>query len=66
MIVVLRGKLASTNQKHYQDMGIVMRHQYGISALVSQSSFGGKTSGGAGECRLFFFSRYLNAYLMTG
>ena len=25
---------------------VVTRHQYGISALVSQTSFGGKTSGG--------------------
>ena len=29
------------------------RHQYGISALVSQTSFGGKTSGGVARCRLF-------------
>ena len=53
MVVVLRGKLASTNQKHYQDLGIIMRHQYEISALVSQSSFRREASGGAGECRLF-------------
>ena len=30
-----------------------MRHQYGISALVSQTSFGGETSGGVVKCRLF-------------
>ena len=53
MVVVLRGKLASTNQKHYHDLGIVMRHRYEISTLVSQSSFRGETSDGAGECRLF-------------
>ena len=53
VVVVLRGKLASTNQKHYQDLCIAMRHQYEISVLVSQSSFRGETSGGAGECRLF-------------
>ena len=64
MVVVLRGKLASTNQKHYQDLGIAMLHQYGISALVSQSSFGGKTSGGPGECRLFFFFFTLPKFLL--
>ena len=53
MVVVLRGKLASTNQKHYQDLGIVRLHQYEISALASQSSFRGEASVGAGECRLF-------------
>ena len=29
------------------------RHQYGISALVSQTSFGGETSGSVAKCRLF-------------
>ena len=29
------------------------RHQYGISALVSQTSFRGKTIGGVAKCRLF-------------
>ena len=32
---------------------VVTRHQYGISALVSQTSFRGKTSGGVPKCRLF-------------
>ena len=32
---------------------VVTRHQYGISALVSQTSFGGETSGGVAKCRLF-------------
>ena len=31
----------------------VTRHQYGISALVSQTSFGGETSGSVAKCRLF-------------
>ena len=39
-----RGKYDSTNQKHYSDLGNE-RHQYGISAPVSQTSFGGKTIG---------------------
>ena len=32
---------------------VVTRHQYGISALVSQTSFGGKTSGSVAKCRVF-------------
>ena len=32
---------------------VVTRHQYGISALVSQTSFGGETSGSVTKCRLF-------------
>ena len=31
----------------------VTHHQYGISALVSQTSFRGETSGGVLKCRLF-------------
>ena len=30
----------------------VTRHQYGISAFVSQTSFGGETSGSVAKCRL--------------
>ena len=37
---------------------VVMRHQYGISALVSQTSFGGKTSGGVAKCRLLPLAKY--------
>ena len=33
-------------------IGVVRRHQYGISALVSQTSFGGETSGSITKCRL--------------
>ena len=29
------------------------RHQYGIPALVSQTSFGGESSGSVAKCRLF-------------
>ena len=32
---------------------VVTRHQYGISVLVSQTSFGGETSGRVAKCRLF-------------
>ena len=32
---------------------VVTRHQYGISAFVSQTSFRGETSGSVARCRLF-------------
>ena len=32
---------------------VVTRHQYEISVRVSQTSFGGETSGGVAKCRLF-------------
>ena len=32
---------------------VVTRHQYGISALVSQTSFHGESSGGVAKCWLF-------------
>ena len=34
-------------------MWVVTRHRYGISALVSQTSFGRETSGSVAKCRLF-------------
>ena len=54
--------------RHYPDLGgasdwlnqishaarpLMTRHQYGISAPVSQTSFGGETSGSVAKCRLF-------------
>ena len=38
---------------------VVRRHQYGISALVSQTSFRGKTVGGVAKC-LFLFRRMMD------
>ena len=32
---------------------VVRYHQYGISALVSQTFFGGETNGSVTKCRLF-------------
>ena len=37
---------------HYPDLGSDVL-QYGISELVSQTSFGGETSGSIAKCRLF-------------
>ena len=39
--------------KSTTQISVVTRHQYGISALVSQTSFGGKTSGSVAKRRLF-------------
>ena len=57
-LVVPQGKFASTSQKHYP----VTCHQHGISALVSQTSFLGETSGGIAKCRLFYQAKYLLVY----
>jgi len=47
-LTIPRGKLASTNQKHYP--GLASRwHQYWISALVSQTPFRMETSGGVAK-----------------
>ena len=42
------GPIRSTTQ-----IWAVTRHQYGISALVSQTSYGGETSGSVAKCRVF-------------
>ena len=47
-LVVPRGKFYSTNQ-----IWKVTRHQHGISALVSQTSFSGEISGSVAKCLLF-------------
>ena len=51
LIPLFSRKFASSN-KHYP-IWVVTRHQYGISLLVPQASFRGKTSDGVGKCRLF-------------
>ena len=56
----LGGASAWLNQNYYATRPIrsttqiwaVTRHQYGISALASQTSFGGETSGSVAKCRL--------------
>ena len=49
---VPREKFDSTNQKHYPDLGSDASSVW-ISALVSQPSFGGETSGSVAKYRLF-------------
>ena len=39
---------------------VVRRHQYGISALISQTSFRGETVGGVAKCRLYLFRRMMD------
>ena len=38
---------------------VVTRHQYGISALITQTSFGGGTGGSIAKCWLFSQSTYI-------
>ena len=47
-----RGNFLSTNQKHYQDLGST-RPKYGISALVTLTSFCEDSSGDLAKRRLF-------------
>ena len=42
-----------TAQVAQRQIWVVTRHQYGISVLVSQTSFGGEASGSVAKCRLF-------------
>jgi len=55
----LKGKFpcGTTNQKNYQDLGSA-HHHYGISALVTQTSFCEGSSGDLAKC-LAAFSGYL-------
>ena len=50
-LVVSCRKITSINQKHL--IWVVTCHQYGISGLVSQTSFRRKTNGGVAKCWLF-------------
>ena len=43
---------STTNQKHYQDQGSA-RHRYGISVLVTQTSFCESSSGDLAKSGLF-------------
>ena len=59
LVVLLIGwNFLSTNQKHYQDLGSE-RHQYRISALVTQTSFGEGSSGDLAKRRLFPQAKHL-------
>ena len=51
-LVLPRGKFDSTNQKHYPDLGSDASSVWN-SALASQTSLHGETSGGVLKCGLF-------------
>ena len=44
---------------------VVTRHQYGISVLVSQTSFRGETTAGVAKCRLFSKATFTCKYNYT-
>ena len=52
VVLMINWNFLSTNQKHYQDLGSE-RHQYGISALVTQTSFCEGSIGDLVKRRLF-------------
>ena len=59
-VVLLIGRAAweiCFNQPEAYQISLVTRHQYGISALVSQTSFRQETSGDVAKSRLFQFLR---------
>ena len=56
---------ASINQKSYPDLDSA-RHQSGISALVSLTSFCGETSGGVAKCRLFSLASCRRRFFFKG
>ena len=61
-LVVLHGKFASTNQKHYPDLGSnasSVLYRNCVFVLVSQASFPGETNGGVAKCWLFCQARLL-------
>ena len=47
-------KFPSTNQKYFTDL-VVTRQQYGIFALLPQTLFRRKTSGGVDKCRVILW-----------
>ena len=59
-LVMQREKFSSKSNTH---MCVVTRHQYGISALVSQTSFRREISGGIVKCRLFFLRLSSSSFL---
>jgi len=44
---------------------VVTRHQYGISALVSQTSFRRETSGGVAKCRLLSILKLKSTFIQS-
>ena len=54
ILAICKKKKKKKNQpESTTQIWVVTRDQYGISALVSETSFRGETSGGVAKCRLF-------------
>ena len=63
-LVMLHGKFALINQKHYPDLGNDTSSEYEISVLVSQMSFHSETSGSVAKSWLFSHASYLPAIIL--
>ena len=63
-LVMLHGKFALTNQKHYPDLGSDASSGYEISVLVSKMSFHRETSGSVAKSWLFSQASYLPALIL--
>ena len=62
---MLQGNFLPTNEKHYQGLDSA-RHQYGISALVTQTSFCEESTGDLAKRRLFSQATVLCVFRQLG
>ena len=61
-VLVLQGLILEKKERKRQStIWVVTHHQYGISALVVQTSFRVETRGGVAKCWLFFQARFIGA-----
>ena len=51
--------------RNFTQILVVTHHQYGISALVSQTSFGAETSGSVAKCWLFSQANFFSLSVVT-
>ena len=58
-VVLLIGHAAWASQ-----IWVVTHHQYGISTLVSQASFGGESGSSVAKCQLFSQARSVNQIVL--
>ena len=61
-VLVLQGLILEKKERKRQStIWVVTHHQYGISALVVQTSFHVETRDGIAKCWLFFQARFIGA-----
>ena len=61
-VLVLQGLILEKKERKRQStIWVVTHHQYGISALVVQTSFHVETRGSVAKCGLFFQARFIGA-----